>query len=137
MSSAATAAPSTRPRPAVATTAKDRTMVSAPSPGTADAVGIDNALDQEIAVVSVFVQRLDAKAGVGDGALPMGRVVEDILRLVLNRWSSKVFHPFDQAARRHTSFASVYVWPELPEDVDVEIDENDLRVDLAITRTRR
>ena len=37
--------------------------------------------------------------------------------------------PFDQAARRHTSFASVYVWPELPEDVDVEIDENDLRID--------
>jgi len=37
--------------------------------------------------------------------------------------------PFDQAARRHTSFASVYVWPELPEDADVEIDEKDLRVD--------
>ncbi len=37
--------------------------------------------------------------------------------------------PFDQAARRHTSFASVYVWPELPEDVEVEIDENDLRID--------
>jgi peptide chain release factor 2 len=37
--------------------------------------------------------------------------------------------PFDQAARRHTSFASVFVWPELPEDVDVEIEEKDLRVD--------
>ena len=37
--------------------------------------------------------------------------------------------PFDQAARRHTSFASVFVWPELPEDVDVEIDDKDLRVD--------
>ncbi len=37
--------------------------------------------------------------------------------------------PFDQAARRHTSFASVYVWPELPEDIDVEIDDKDLRVD--------
>jgi peptide chain release factor 2 len=37
--------------------------------------------------------------------------------------------PFDQASRRHTSFASVYVWPELPEDVDVEIDEKDLRID--------
>jgi len=37
--------------------------------------------------------------------------------------------PYDQAARRHTSFASVYVWPELPEDVDVEIEEKDLRVD--------
>jgi peptide chain release factor 2 len=37
--------------------------------------------------------------------------------------------PFDQAARRHTSFASVFVWPELPEDVDVEVDEKDLRID--------
>src|SRR5256885_7005292 len=37
--------------------------------------------------------------------------------------------PYDQAARRHTSFASLYVWPELPEDVDIEIDEKDLRID--------
>ena len=37
--------------------------------------------------------------------------------------------PFDQAARRHTSFASVFVWPELPEDVDIQIDEKDLRID--------
>lgn len=37
--------------------------------------------------------------------------------------------PFDQAARRHTSFASVYVWPELPEDVDIEIEDKDLRID--------
>jgi peptide chain release factor 2 len=37
--------------------------------------------------------------------------------------------PFDQAARRHTSFASVFVWPELPEDVEVEIDDKDLRID--------
>jgi peptide chain release factor 2 len=37
--------------------------------------------------------------------------------------------PFDQASRRHTSFASLFVWPELPEDVDIEIEEKDLRVD--------
>ena len=37
--------------------------------------------------------------------------------------------PYDQASRRHTSFASLYVWPELPDDVDVEVDEKDLRVD--------
>jgi peptide chain release factor 2 len=37
--------------------------------------------------------------------------------------------PFDQAARRHTSFASVYVWPELPDDVDIDIPEKDLRID--------
>jgi peptide chain release factor 2 len=37
--------------------------------------------------------------------------------------------PFDQAHRRHTSFAQVIVSPLLPEDVDVDIDENDLRID--------
>ncbi len=37
--------------------------------------------------------------------------------------------PYDSAARRHTSFASLYVWPELPDDIDVEIEEKDLRID--------
>ncbi len=37
--------------------------------------------------------------------------------------------PFDQAARRHTSFASVYVWPELSEDIDIEIEDKELRID--------
>jgi peptide chain release factor 2 len=37
--------------------------------------------------------------------------------------------PFDQAARRHTSFASVFVYPEMPEDVEMEIPEKDLRID--------
>jgi peptide chain release factor 2 len=37
--------------------------------------------------------------------------------------------PFDQAARRHTSFASLYVWPELPEDIDLKVEDKDLRID--------
>ena len=37
--------------------------------------------------------------------------------------------PFDQQARRHTAFASVYVWPQIEDDVDIEIAEKDLRVD--------
>jgi peptide chain release factor 2 len=37
--------------------------------------------------------------------------------------------PFDQASRRHTSFASVLVWPELPDDADIEIEDKDLRID--------
>ncbi|HWP34880.1 MAG TPA: peptide chain release factor 2 [Thermodesulfobacteriota bacterium] len=37
--------------------------------------------------------------------------------------------PFDAAARRHTSFASVFVFPELPDDIVVEIDEKDLRIE--------
>ncbi|MGN0837716.1 MAG: peptide chain release factor 2 [Pyramidobacter sp.] len=37
--------------------------------------------------------------------------------------------PFDTAKRRHTSFASVVVSPELPEDVEVNINPEDLRID--------
>lgn len=37
--------------------------------------------------------------------------------------------PFDQAARRHTSFASLFVYPEIDENIEVEINEKDLRVD--------
>ena len=37
--------------------------------------------------------------------------------------------PFDQAARRHTSFASLFVFPEIDEDIEVEINDKDLRVD--------
>src|SRR5437867_61814 len=37
--------------------------------------------------------------------------------------------PFDAAARRHTSFASVFVYPEIDDEIDVQIDEKDLRID--------
>lgn len=37
--------------------------------------------------------------------------------------------PFDANKRRHTSFASVFVYPELEEDVEVAIDDKDLRID--------
>ena len=37
--------------------------------------------------------------------------------------------PFDQAARRHTSFASLFVYPEIDENIEVEVNERDLRVD--------
>jgi len=37
--------------------------------------------------------------------------------------------PFDAGARRHTSFASVFVYPEISDDVVIEIDEKDLRID--------
>ncbi len=37
--------------------------------------------------------------------------------------------PFDSNKRRHTSFASVFVSPEIDESIEVEVDEKDLRVD--------
>ena len=37
--------------------------------------------------------------------------------------------PFDSGARRHTSFASVWIYPVINENIDIEINEKDLRVD--------
>jgi peptide chain release factor 2 len=38
--------------------------------------------------------------------------------------------PFDSGSRRHTSFASVFVSPEVDDDIDIDIDPSDLRIDV-------
>ena len=38
--------------------------------------------------------------------------------------------PFDSGNRRHTSFASVFVSPEVDDNIDIEIDPSDLRIDV-------
>jgi peptide chain release factor 2 len=38
--------------------------------------------------------------------------------------------PFDSNARRHTSFTSVFVYPEIDDDVEIEIKDADLRIDV-------
>jgi peptide chain release factor 2 len=37
--------------------------------------------------------------------------------------------PFDSNARRHTSFASVWVYPEVDDKIDIQVEEKDLRID--------
>ena len=37
--------------------------------------------------------------------------------------------PFDASSRRHTSFASIWVYPEINNDIDIEIEDKDLRID--------
>ncbi|MEM8825700.1 MAG: peptide chain release factor 2, partial [Pseudomonadota bacterium] len=37
--------------------------------------------------------------------------------------------PYDSAARRHTSFASVWVYPVVDEDIDIEVSDADLKID--------
>ena len=45
--------------------------------------------------------------------------------------------PFDSGARRHTSFASVWVYPAVEDDINVKINDKDLRVDTYRSSGRR
>ena len=38
--------------------------------------------------------------------------------------------PFDSGGRRHTSFSSVFIYPEVDDDIDIEINPADLRIDV-------
>jgi peptide chain release factor 2 len=38
--------------------------------------------------------------------------------------------PFDSSARRHTSFASVYVTPEVDDEIEIEVEDKDIRIDV-------
>ena len=37
--------------------------------------------------------------------------------------------PFDSSARRHTSFSSIWVYPEIDDNIEIDIEEKDLRID--------
>jgi peptide chain release factor 2 len=58
----------------------------------------------------------------GDFAYGYLKAEEGVHRLVR-------ISPFDSQARRHTAFASVTVVPEIDDAIEVELDENDIRVD--------
>ena len=58
----------------------------------------------------------------GDYAYGMLKAEAGIHRLVR-------ISPFDSNNRRHTSFASVFVYPSVSEEIDIEINPNDLRID--------
>lgn len=58
----------------------------------------------------------------GENAYGYAKVESGVHRLVR-------FSPFDSSGQRHTSFASVAVSPEIDDDIAIEIDEKDLRVD--------
>ena len=58
----------------------------------------------------------------GDDAYGYLRAEKGVHRLVR-------ISPFDAQSRRHTSFASVFVYPQIDDTIEIEIDESDLRVD--------
>ena len=59
----------------------------------------------------------------GDYAFGLLRAEKGVHRLVR-------ISPFDAQARRHTSFASVFVYPVVDDDIEIEIKEDDLRIDV-------
>ncbi|MCS6987667.1 MAG: peptide chain release factor 2 [Sphingomonadaceae bacterium] len=58
----------------------------------------------------------------GEGAYGWAKTESGVHRLVR-------ISPFDASARRHTSFASVWVYPEVDDDIAIEVNEADLRID--------
>jgi peptide chain release factor 2 len=58
----------------------------------------------------------------GDFAYGLAKTESGVHRLVR-------ISPFDSNARRHTSFASVYVYPEVDDNIEIEINPADLRID--------
>lgn len=78
---------------------------------------LDMALGEEAGISSATIHIAGANAF---GYAKAERGVHRLVRI----------SPFDSNARRHTSFCSVDVVPEVEDDVDIEIDESDLRVDV-------
>lgn len=60
---------------------------------------------------------------IGDYAFGWLRTETGVHRLVRKS-------PFDSGGRRHTSFSSVFIYPEVDEDIDIEINPADLRIDV-------
>lgn len=77
---------------------------------------IDEAAGDEAGIKSATIKV------VGDTAYGWAKTESGVHRLVR-------ISPFDSSARRHTSFASVWVYPEVDDNIDIEVEEKDLRID--------
>jgi peptide chain release factor 2 len=58
----------------------------------------------------------------GEGAYGYAKTESGVHRLVR-------ISPYDSSARRHTSFSSVWVYPVIDDDIEIEINEGDLKID--------
>lgn len=78
---------------------------------------IDKQLGEEVGIKSVMIKIIGKDAY---GYLKGEKGVHRLVRI----------SPFDSNKRRHTSFASVEVVPEIDKKIEVEINENDLKIDV-------
>jgi peptide chain release factor 2 len=78
-----------------------------------------------------LVDRLDGDgAGIKSGTIEIiGKYAYGYLKAENGVHRLVRISPFDANARRHTSFASVFVYPEIEEDVEIEINPADLKID--------
>lgn len=76
---------------------------------------IDESMGEEAGIKSVT---LSMSGPYAYGRLRSERGVHRLVRI----------SPYDSSARRHTSFAKVEVWPDIAEEIDIEINEKDLEI---------
>lgn len=84
---------------------------------------------------SFSVKTLDVQAGDAAGVKSATVLIEGPYAYGFLKSESGVHRlvrisPFDSNARRHTSFASLYVSPEVDDDIEIEINDSDLRIDV-------
>ncbi len=77
---------------------------------------LDESLGDEAGIKSVM---LSIQGAYAFGWLQSERGVHRLVRI----------SPYDSSSRRHTSFAKVELWPDIADEIEVDIDEKDLRID--------